>query len=446
MRYVCQICGFVSPRWFGKCPNCGSWNTFVEEIEERRTTKKQKSSKSSTTQENKIIPADKVTLLPEEFRLKSGISEFDRVLGGGIVQSSVILISGEPGVGKSTLLLQVASKISDKGKVIYASSEESPVQIVSRLRRLKEKLNSNLYVCFENNAERAFDQVSSLGDVSFVILDSIQSFYSDELESAPGTVSQVRHIAIMCQEFARSKKIPIVIVGHVTKEGVVAGPKTLEHIVDVVLYIEPEGMWRVLRATKNRFGSTGEIGFFVMSESGLQEVQNPNLFDLDILSIPGASLSCVMEGSRLYVVEVQALVSKTHFPVPRRSAQGYDILRLNNIITVLEKFVGLTLYDKDVLVNIAGGIRVSDVSVDLAVVSSIVSSYYGIPLGRRVFFGEVGLLGEIRSSEFADQKVSEVAKLKPTEIITGKTNSKLVKVFYNLKDFCAYISKLPKIS
>ncbi len=442
MRYVCQSCGFTSPRWLGKCPSCNSWNTISEELETGK-----KKIKRLFQDEGKPLPADQIALLPTETRIRSGISEFDRVLGGGIVSGSVILIGGEPGVGKSTLILQVASGISRENKVVYVSSEESPLQIVSRLRRLKGNVSKNLYIYFEDNINKAFEESAKIiQDNSVIVIDSVQSFYSDELDSAPGTISQVRQIAMDSQKFSRAKKVSVIIVGHVTKEGIIAGPKALEHIVDVVLYLEAEGMWRVLRATKNRFGSTGEIGFFLMSESGLKEVQNPNLFDMDVLKIPGAALSCVMEGSKFYIVEVQSIVSKTHFPVPRRSSQGYDILRLNNIVAVLEKIVGLTLYDKDVIVNIAGGVKVSDVSVDLAVAASVISSYYGIPLGKRIFFGEVGLLGEIRDSGFAEQKMLEAIKLNPEEIITGKTNLSSVRSFFSLKDFCSYLTRLPKVS
>lgn len=443
MQYVCLNCGFTSLRWLGKCPSCNSWNSLHEEPERKGDKVKRRSSRSST----KPICADEIFAIPAEPRISSGISEFDKVIGGGIVPGSVILIGGEPGVGKSTLLLQIASKIAEKKKLVYVSSEESPLQIASRLKRLNEKISKNLYIFFESNIERALDESKNIvKEDGFIFLDSIQSFYSDEIESAPGTVSQVRHVALKCQDFSRKTQTSIVIVGHVTKEGIIAGPKTLEHIVDVVLYLEVEGIWRVLRATKNRFGSTGEIGFFIMSERCLQEVQNPSLFDVDLLSIPGVSLSCVMEGSNIYIVEVQALVSKTHFPLPRRSAQGYDIIRLNNIISVLEKIAGITLYDKDVLLNIAGGIKVSDVSVDLAVASSILSSYYSVPIGKRVIFGEVGLLGEIRGSPFTEQKILEAKKIDPIEIITGKTKMKGITSFHDLRDFSSYIANLPKYS
>lgn len=392
--------------------------------------------------EHEPVPADEIIATSQEERIKTGIGEFDRVTGGGIVTGSVILIGGEPGVGKSTLLMQIALRISERMRVIYISSEESTKQIVSRLRRLQRKLSKNLYVYFENNIERAL-KVSAeiLKGNGLIVLDSVQSFYSEELESAPGTIPQVRQIASACQEFSRALQTPIILVGHVTKEGVIAGPKALEHIVDVVMYLEVEGMWRVLRATKNRFGPTGELGFFTMQEDGLQEVNDPELFDDEILTIPGASLSCVTEGSRNYIVEVQALVSKTHFPVPRRSAQGYDTIRLNNIITVLEKNLNIVLHDKDVLLNIAGGIRVTDVSVDLAIASSILSSYHGIPIGKRVIFGEVGLLGEIRASHLTEQKVADAMKIKPLEIITGKANTGNVRTFRSLREFASYMAR-----
>ncbi len=442
--YVCQICGFQAPKWFGRCPGCDSWNSLVEVIEEKRKKKGKKlGGRTKGDKEQKAEQDNGPTIIHEllerkdEVRLKTQIGEFDRVLGGGIVRGSVILLGGEPGVGKSTLLTQVASRISENSSVLYVSSEESHIQIAMRFKRLvgekkDEEKKEKLYVLFENTIEDVFEYAEKIFSTNegmvggLVILDAVQSFLSYKLESAPGTVSQVREVTSEAVNFARRTGIPVMIIGHVTKEGIVAGPKTLEHMVDVVLYLESEGMWRVLRSTKNRFGSTGEIGIFTMTERGLSEVQDPSIAFLyyeELLNTPGICLSAVVEGTRVYIVEVQALVSKTHFSVPRRSSQGYDIVRLNTLTAVLEKIAGLTLWDKDIFVNIAGGLRVMDVSADLAVSLAIISSYHSIPLGKVVAVGEIGLLGEIRPPQFIEQRLKEAQRVKVDKIITGKIDN-----------------------
>ncbi len=490
--YVCQNCGFHSPKWFGKCPSCESWNTlqYEEEKKGKKKVKKWEILGDDTKGEHgydtgystlggKPIPISDILSASGEKRIKTGLGEFDRVLGGGIVSGAIFLLAGEPGVGKSTLLLQVALSISKKGKVLYISSEESPLQIGIRVKRLcgyKSSPPSSLFIsfqgCIENALADARDILSSKSkggkdegmsekdkssdvekengdehtDNKLLILDAVQSFFSDEIESAPGSVSQVREITSKALQFARETSVPVFLVGHITKEGVVAGPKVLEHIVDVVLYVESEGIWRIVRATKNRFGSTGEIGLFTMTEKGLSEVSDPStaFIDEDILGTPGAVLSAVLEGTRIYIVEVQALVSKTHFSVPRRVAQGYDLGRLNTLLAVLEKHGGLSFWDKDVFLNIAGGMRVSDVAVDLAVALAILSSYYGVPLGKKVAFGEVGLLGEVRTPSLLEHRVKELDRIKPNEIITGKAKvrSGSISSVPSIKELIMYVKKL----
>ncbi len=466
--YVCQNCGFHSPKWFGKCPSCESWNTLVYEEERKGKSKKEKKSKpffgedreTSTSEVGGFTPKSIAQILSYsgEERIPCGFRELDRVLGGGLVRGSILLLGGEPGVGKSTLLLQVAYNISKNGKVLYVSSEESPLQIGMRVKRIygEKDLPSTLFISFQNCIEVALSDAKEIfgkkeGDLegnrnSILILDAVQSFFSDELDSVPGSVSQVREITGKALQFSRETSIPVFLVGHITKEGVVAGPKVLEHMVDVVLYVESEGMWRVVRATKNRFGSTGEIGLFSMTEKGLREPEDPSTLFLDeeIFNTPGASLSAVVEGTRVYIVEVQALVSKTHFSVPRRVSQGYDLGRLNTLLAVLEKHGGLSFWDKDVFLNIAGGMRVSDVAVDLAVAMAILSSYYGVPLGKRVAFGEVGLLGEVRTPSFLEQRMKELERIKPDVIITGKTKvrSSGISPMPSIKELIMYVKKL----
>jgi DNA repair protein RadA/Sms len=463
--YVCQNCGFSTPKWFGKCPNCESWNTLI--YEEGR--KKGKRARDEFGADSIVIPdikhPQRIDEIKQDYeeRIQTGISELDRVLGGGIVRGSVILFGGEPGVGKSTLLLQSAINISEKNMVLYVSSEESHIQIASRIKRIIGQVgenkfkNKNLFLLFENNLENAFGYAkkifrSSENRKGILILDAVQSFFSDNIESSAGTVSQVREIAFKSVEFARETGIPVMLIGHVTKEGIVAGPKALEHIVDVVIYLESEGFLRFIRATKNRFGSTGELGIFEMTERGLEEIRDPStaFLDEDILNLPGVCLSAILEGTRVYILEVQALVSKTYFSVPRRSSQGYDVMRLSTLLAVLERFAGISFWDKDVFLNIVGGMRVYDVSCDLAVASAIMSSYFEIPLGKVSAIGEVGLLGEIRSPTFLEKRVSEIRRIKPDKIITGKIKGNFSRLgedivsILSVRDLANFILKLKR--
>jgi DNA repair protein RadA/Sms len=347
--------------------------------------------------------------------------------------------------------------------VLYVSSEESHIQIASRIKRIIGQVgenkfkNKNLFLLFENNLENAFGYAkkifrSSENRKGILILDAVQSFFSDNIESSAGTVSQVREIAFKSVEFARETGIPVMLIGHVTKEGIVAGPKALEHIVDVVIYLESEGFLRFIRATKNRFGSTGELGIFEMTERGLEEIRDPStaFLDEDILNLPGVCLSAILEGTRVYILEVQALVSKTYFSVPRRSSQGYDVMRLSTLLAVLERFAGISFWDKDVFLNIVGGMRVYDVSCDLAVASAIMSSYFEIPLGKVSAIGEVGLLGEIRSPTFLEKRVSEIRRIKPDKIITGKIKGNFSRLgedivsILSVRDLANFILKLKR--
>jgi DNA repair protein RadA/Sms len=464
--YVCQNCGFSTPKWLGRCPNCESWNSLIYE-EEKKKKRKSKIEENKDSIISDIRQPQRIDEIKQDYeeRIKTQISELDRVLGGGIVKGSVILFGGEPGVGKSTLLLQSALKISEKSTVLYVSSEESHIQIASRIKRVAGQegensiKNKNLYLLFENNLENTFSYARKIfrsGDKKggILILDAVQSFFSDNIESSAGTISQVREVALKSVEFARETGIPVMLIGHVTKEGIVAGPKALEHIVDVVIYLEAEGFLRFLRATKNRFGSTGELGIFTMTEKGLEEINDPStaFLDEDILNFPGVCLSAILEGTRVYILEVQALVSKTYFSVPRRSSQGYDIMRLSTLLAVLEKFAGISFWDKDVFLNIVGGIKVYDVSCDLAVALSIISSYFEIPLGKLAAIGEVGLLGEIRAPTFLDRRISEIRRIRPDKIILGKIKGNFsylrsdpdIVSFPSIRELADYIRKLKK--
>lgn len=406
--FFCQNCGHEEKKWLGQCPMCKEWNTFVEE------TISEGISFSKTVSRADVVTLSSVKTDSEE-RTKTGIEELDRVLGGGIVQGSLILVGGDPGIGKSTLLLQVCQKLSQKKhQVLYISGEESLKQIKLRAMRMGEFTDELSLLCETNlNTVRG---VIERRKPEMVIIDSIQTMYSEEVTSAPGSVSQVRESTNVLMQLAKGLNISIFIVGHVTKEGTVAGPRVLEHMVDTVLYFEGDrhASYRILRGVKNRFGSTNEIGVFEMRQSGLQEVKNPSEFMLNGKpeGATGSVVACSMEGTRPILLEIQALVCQSGFGMPRRTAAGTDYNRVNLLMAVLEKRMGLPLFNYDAYVNIAGGIKMNEPAIDLGIILAIVSSYKNKPIGDKVIaFGEVGLSGEVRAVSMPEQRVSEAKKL-----------------------------------
>ena len=425
-RYVCQACAYESPRWIGKCPNCSGWNTFVEEIV---PTKSHSAKPSSRIISTPAVSIDDVALAPEH-RVPTLIPEFDRVLGGGIVPGSVVLIGGDPGIGKSTLMMQVASML-EKQIVLYITGEESVNQIKMRAERLDRKPSKNFLVLSETNLD-VIQAVIEKTEPDLVVVDSIQTMFHPDLESAPGTVSQVREATGMFTRFAKAREIPVFLVGHVTKEGVIAGPRVVEHIVDTVLQFEGDRQYayRILRATKNRFGSTNEIGIFEMFEGGLREVKNPSEVFLAERKegSSGSTVVASMEGTRPLLVEVQALVAPTSYGVPQRSSTGFDARRLQMLLAVLEKRSGLHIGQFDVFVNVAGGIRIDEPAVDLGMAISIVSSLRDIPVDPgAVVVGEVGLGGEIRTVRQIEKRVSEARKLGFKRFVLPRNNARDAK-------------------
>ncbi len=421
--FVCQHCGTQSPRWIGKCTNCDSWNSYVEE-----------SIVQPSKRRGEVVLDEKPVLLSdveikEENRFLTGMKEFDRVLGGGIVPGSVTLISGDPGIGKSTLSLQIACKLSDqKHKVLYVSGEESVKQTRMRAERLGATQSSLLYIVNQVDLTAILDYINKMKP-SVVVIDSIQVLYQSEITSTPGSVSQVRECSAILTHTAKSLGISLFIIGHVTKEGMIAGPRVLEHIVDTVLYFEGErySNYRVLRANKNRFGSTNEIGVFEMMSTGLSEVQNPSEIFLSERpkGASGSVVTPIMEGTRPFLVEVQGLVSRASFGMVRQKSQGYDQNRLALLVAVLEKRMGMNLQDKDIFLNIVGGVKVMDPGADLAVVMAIASALLdkAIP-SDMVVVGEVGLSSEIRSVSQIAQRISEAEKLGFRKCVIPKNNLK----------------------
>jgi DNA repair protein RadA/Sms len=409
--FQCQACGYSSPKWLGKCPDCGGWNSFAEE---KKADASRHPSLAQFRAQSKPQSLDQV-VHQTGTRLSTGIREFDRVLGGGIVSGSVILIGGDPGIGKSTILLQSLAGIAGTyGKVLYVSGEESPDQIKIRAERLGIR-SGDILLLSENSIEAIMETASKISPVAIVI-DSIQTVYTEEVLSAPGSVSQVRDCAGKTMFFAKKTHIPVFIVGHVTKEGAIAGPRILEHIVDTVLYFEGDRghAFRILRTVKNRFGSTNEIGIFEMSDAGLIEVDNPSeLFLLERpIHVSGSIVVASMEGTRPLLVELQSLVSQTNFGVPRRTSIGVDFNRVNLLVAVLEKQAGLHLGSMDIFVNVVGGLRIVEPAVDLGIITTIASSAKDIPVDPKLFvFGEVGLSGEIRAVAQADARLKEASKI-----------------------------------
>lgn len=420
--FFCKECGFESAKWLGQCPGCRAWNSFAEEPVVK-STGKVKSTFSAG--ESKPLPLNEVSSDKEE-RTLIGIREFDRVLGGGIVKGSLVLVGGDPGIGKSTLLLQMCREISAKHKVLYISGEESAQQIKMRADRLGGFTGEVLLL-----AETNLDLITAALDQEkpeVVVIDSIQTMYREEVGAAPGSVSQVREATASLMRLAKDKEISIFIVGHVTKEGTVAGPRMLEHMVDTVLYFEGDNSaaYRILRAVKNRFGSTNEIGVFEMSGTGLAEVTNPSEYMLEGRpeEEPGSVITTVMEGTRPLLVEVQALVCQTNFNMPRRTAAGVDYNRVNLLMAVMEKRLGISMAGCDAYVNVAGGMKISEPGIDLAIVLALLSSYKNKALdSKTIAFGEIGLTGEVRSVSMLMQRIREAEKLGYEVCIVPKAKS-----------------------
>lgn len=418
--FFCQECGYESSKWLGQCPACKAWNSMVEE-----PTVSAKAERGKPRREAGVLSSLAEITTGEEARIHTGLGELDRVLGGGIVPGSLILVGGDPGIGKSTLLLQICRTLADGRKVIYISGEESLKQIKLRADRLGSFPAGLLLLC-ETNLE-VIETVIEKEKPDIVIIDSIQTMYKEEVASAPGSVSQVRESTAALMRIGKGMGISIFIIGHVTKEGVVAGPRVLEHMVDTVLYFEGDryAAYRILRAVKNRFGSTNEIGVFEMRENGLAEVKNPSEYMLNgkPQGASGSVVTCSMEGSRPILLEVQALVCRTNFGMPRRTAAGTDYNRVNLLMAVLEKRAGFHLSDCDAYVNIAGGLKMNEPSLDLGIVMALVSSYEDKALDEStIIFGEVGLSGEIRGVSMTKQRILEAKKLGFSKCILPKVS------------------------
>ncbi len=428
--FFCQSCGYESAKWSGQCPACRQWNTFAEEPAPKKSRGGPAPARRSGEARSGPVCLAEVASGERE-RISTGMKELDQVLGGGIVPGSLVLVGGDPGIGKSTLLLQVCRNLSDRlSGVLYISGEESLQQIKLRALRIGEFRESLKLMCETNLAD--IEEVVLREKPQVAIIDSIQTMYQEEISSAPGSVSQVREATGVLMRLAKEQGITIFIVGHVTKEGTVAGPRVLEHMVDTVLYFEGDrhASYRILRGVKNRFGSTNEIGVFEMQESGLKEVANPSEYMLNGKpeGASGSVVACTMEGTRPMLLEVQALVCRTNFGLPRRTAAGMDFNRVNLLRAVLEKRLNLPFSSYDAYVNIAGGLRLNEPAMDLALVLAMISSYKDIPVsGKTVVFGEVGLSGEVRAVSMARQRVQEAKKLGFTKVLLPQSSMEQVK-------------------
>lgn len=431
--YFCSNCGYESPKWLGKCPSCGEWNTFVEE---RVSTKKSKDSKhKGLVNRTQPIRLSEIESLDEP-RIPLPSKELNRVLGGGLVVGSLTLIGGEPGIGKSTLLLQNILSIRNRS-ILYVSGEESATQLKLRADRLG-KVADNTFILCETSLESIFTQIENISP-QLIVVDSIQTIASADIESAAGSVSQVRECAVALLRYAKENGVPVIIVGHINKDGAIAGPKVLEHIVDTVLQFEGDRqyLYRILRSIKNRFGSTNEIGIYEMVEKGLREVSNPSemlLSENRDEEMSGIAIGVTIEGVRPFLVEIQALVSTAAYGTPQRSVTGFDQRRLNMLLAVLEKRAKFRLGQKDVFLNVAGGLKIQDPAMDLAVVAAIMSSNFDISISRTTaFIGEVGLSGEIRTVTRIEQRVAEAQKLGFKKIFIPKGNLKGIKDTYKIE-------------
>ncbi len=428
-EYSCSNCGIKSPRWLGKCTSCGEWDTFLEVTQ----TAHEKKSGRVKVDKPKIFRLNEIETA-HDYRMKTGISELDRVLGGGIVPGSIILVGGDPGIGKSTLMLQMCSK-NNKFKPLYVTGEESLQQIKHRSERLTD-VTPDLMILSETNIETINAAIEDT-DADFIIIDSIQSVYSERVESTPGSIIQVRECASLLMQTAKKLNKPVFIIGHVTKDGFIAGPKILEHMVDTVLQFEGEKMYsyRILRALKNRFGSTNEIGIFDMIQSGLREVKNPS--ELFLIhrnnQDTGIAIVAAIEGSRPILLEVQALVSTSGYSMPQRTVNGIELRRMQMILAVLEKRLGIQFKNNDVFVNVAGGVYINDPAVDLGVAAALVSSYQDKVINpKTVIIGEIGLTGEVRQVSSLDQRISEAEKLGFETAVIPKTNNHFKKSNINI--------------
>ena len=424
--FSCQSCGYQTPKWMGKCPDCGQWQSFVEEKITAKPAQGARGMLSSS--QTKPVPLDAIALDPEE-RLLTGIREFDRVLGGGLVPGTLILIGGDPGIGKSTLMLQGLHGIAERGStVLYVSGEESERQMRIRSQRLLSAVSPNLMVVSENDMESILLMAGSLRP-QVMVIDSIQTMFCSDLTSAPGSVTQVRESTMQLMLMAKKTGTPVFLVGHVTKDGAIAGPRLLEHMVDTVLYFEGDRnhVFRILRAVKNRFGSTNEIGVFEMNESGLNEVVNPSAVFLSERpeNVPGSVVTASMEGTRPILVELQALASSTSFGNPRRTILGIDHNRVALLVAVMEKKLGMHLMGHDIFINVAGGVKIDEPAVDMAIVAAVASSFLDRPIQKgTVILGEIGLTGEVRAIGRVETRVAEAKKMGFNRCLVPQSNLK----------------------
>lgn len=428
--FVCNECGNESSKWLGKCPACNSWNTFFEQkiVETKNSTIKKDKATNIPQKLNTYVAKDTI-------RISTGFNELDRVLGGGLVKGSLTLLGGEPGIGKSTLILQLCDKVKGEGKVLYVSGEESAEQIKLRADRLGID-NEDILFLGETDVDIVNQSITDINP-KLVIIDSIQTMYSDEITAAPGSVSQVREITAQIMRICKQNSITTIIIGHVTKDGNIAGPRVLEHMVDTVLYLEGERYfsYRILRGVKNRFGSTNEIGMFEMKEEGMCEILNPSdiLISENDENPAGSCIICCMEGTRPMLIEVQSLTTQSIFGFPKRTANGVDYNRLALLIAVLEKKAGLNLGNQDVYLNVAGGLKINEPSIDLGIVMSASSSFKNVPIPKdMVIMGEVGLTGEVRRINFIEKRLREAEKLGFKTCIIPESNKKVLKDKFKL--------------
>jgi len=435
--FFCQNCGYESVKWIGQCPSCNQWNSFVEEIIQKETAKSNGWENYNETAEraNKTIQLSEIKS-NEEKRMMTGDDELNRVLGGGIVPGSIVLVAGEPGIGKSTLFLQIGLNLSNK-IVLYISGEESEQQIKMRADRLNTS-NENFYLLTETSTQIIFQEIKKLRP-DIVIIDSVQTLQTPYIDSSPGSISQIRECASEFQRFAKETNTPVFLIGHITKEGAIAGPKILEHMVDTVLQFEGDRhyAYRILRTLKNRYGSTSDLGIYEMGDTGMRAVTNPSeiLITQKEDQLSGIAIAATIEGMRPLLIEIQALVTQSIYGTPQRTVSGFDLRRLQLLLAVLEKRGGFHFGVKDVFINIAGGLKIEDPSIDLAVLCALLSSFEDTPLHHHICFaGEVGLSGEIRAVNRIDQRIAEAEKLGFEKIIVSKYNQKgLAKQKFNIE-------------